>query len=1040
MSIRFNKDIFNNLVPPAYILTKANNDRLYTLNCTEKKYCFEFNAPDVIQFKTYMLMDNIKNQAYDFVVEGQFIEVEDIGRFIISNVNIESQSEDFECKSCEAISIETMLGQKYLELFTINMGTVESIDGVKFYNLADPGKSLLHLVLEKFPDWTIGHVDTSLMTVERCFEVTRQDVYSFLTQDVATAFQCIFLFDTIHQRINIYEEDTVGDDTDIFVTYDNLLKNTNISSSIDDIKTCLTVKGADELNLREVNMGYDKSYNLNYFHSPEFMSVGLYEAYSKWTKKWNDNITYYSSLLSQYQNFYNQINHLTNEKMSSDPNSTNWVEYGLVPLKEKLASYEQQQAVMIKAGQGNKDHRDYNAMYLPVYNTINSIKSQISIVESQLSTLRNHQSSIGTEMAKIINSISMNNNFTPEQLQELSKFVREDELSSSNFVVTDTMTDSERMDMLKEMLEFGQKELRKASQPQLQFTAEMLNLFEIKEFDNCCVDFEPGNYINIIIRDDYIVKARLLTIDMDFYNPNNFSVTFGNMNKVKGKNIYTDITKAIDTATSVATTVSFNSSNWNQANKDADDINKALASGLLAAGESIKTSKSDVTIDDRGIIVSNTPESKYPDDRIFIGDTQILFSDDDFKTIKTALGRVQYTKKGVTYNDFGLIAHLVLAGYVAGSVIEGTEFYGGLLQSLNYVSKKTGTNIDLNNGTFEFNANSESKLTLDENGILTVKGIIKAEEGWIGGQNAFIIKDGKIYCKKDSLTSNVDGVYIGIDGISLGSNSVLKLEPNGDITALRGNIGGAIIESNGIRASNNNWWIRSDGSSSFTDTYINNVRNGSHFGSVGYSEGTTWGTFGGASYFGSNVDSPFSGTTIPHIQTIAADYIKVNYLDAINADIRNLYAEDANIKNLIAENVNAINANIETLRAKDAEIENLVVSSVNAINANILNLQVKDAEIENLVATKATIEQLNATNAQIENLKASSISANRLTAGTVNGYSIDWKKVSVVQSISFSKSNVVTSVDFDTKSVGKASVLSGYSVVSRDIYVLCHIT
>lgn len=964
MSIVFNRDIFNNLVPPAYILTKANNDRIHSLNCTKKNYFFKFNLPDTIQFATYMLIDNIRNPAYDSIVEGQFIEVEEIGRFIISSVKIVSEGKEFEYKDCEAIGIETMLGQKYLELFTINMGTTESIDEVKFYNLSDPGKSLLHLVLEKCPDWTIGHVDTSLMTLARCFELTRQDVYSFLTQDVATAFQCVFLFDTLHQRINVYSEENVGNDTDIFVTYDNLLKSTNISSSIDDIKTCLTVTGADDLNLREVNMGYDKIYMFDYFNSLEFMSQGLYDAYNKWVEKWNNNISNYTSLLSQYQNFYNQINHLTNEKMSSDPNSTNWTEYGLVPLKEKLATYEQRQAVMIKAGQGNKDHKEYNTMYLPIYNTINSIKSQISIVESQLSTLRNHQSSIGTEMAKIINSISMNNNFTPEQLQELSKFVREDELSTSNFVVTDTMTDSERMDMLKEMIEFGQKELRKKSQPQLQFSAEMINLFEIKEFDNCYADFQPGNYIHIIIRDDYIVKARLLTIDIDFYHPDNFSVTFGNMNKVKGKNIYTDVTKAVDTATSVATTVSFNSSGWNRANRDADDISKALADGLLGTGESLRTSKSDVIIDDRGIIVSNTPESKYPYDRIFIGDSKILFSDDDFKTIKTALGRIQYTKKGVTYNDFGLLAQFVLAGYIGASTIEGSEIYGGILQSLNYAAGKAGSKIDLNNGTFEFNANNETKLILDENGNLTVKGIVKAEEGWIGGQNAFIIKDGKIYCKKDSLTSNAEGVYMGIDGISLGANNVLKLEPNGDITALRGNIGGAIIESNSIRSSNNNWWIRSDGSSSFTDTYINNVRNGSHFGSVGYSGGTTWGSFGGSSYFGSSAVNPFSGTTIPQIQELAvgqitADRVRARALEAGFID---------------ADTISSTYIDTEELRAERAQIDQVIANNISAAEARIENIYVKSANINNIISDK---------------IKSSSIDADQLV---VDGHRATWGK------------------------------------------------
>ena len=1005
-----------------------------------------------------MFVDNQKSIAYDSIVEGQYIEVEELGRFIISSVNVGSKGKEFEYKDCEAIGIETMLGQKYLELFTINMGTTESIDGVKFYNLANPEKSLLHLVLGKCPDWTIGHVDTSLMTVERCFEITRQDVYSFLTQDVATAFQCVFLFDTLHQRINIYSEDTVGNDTDIFVTYNNLLKSTNISSSIDDIKTCLTVTGADDLNLREVNMGYDKIYMLDYFNSTEFMSKGLYDTYNKWIKKWNDNVSGYSSLISQFQNYYNQIDNLTNKKMPTNPESTNWAEYGLVPLKEKLATYEQKQAAMIKAGQGNKDHKDYTKLYLPVFNAINSIKAQIKVVEKQLSSLKTKQSSIGAQMDNIISSIDMRNNFNAPQLNELSKFISEDELSTQNFVVTDTMTDSERMDMLKEMLEFGQKELQKVSQPQLQFSAEMLNLFEMDEFKNCSVDFEPGNYINIIIRDDYIIKARLLTIDLDFYRPDDFSVTFGNMNKVKGKNIYTDMTKAVDTATSVATTVSFNSSNWNQANKEADNINKMIASGLLAAGESLRTSKSDVTIDDRGIIISNTLESEYPNDRIFIGNSQILFSDDAFKTIKTALGRVQYTKKGVTYNDFGLISHLVLAGFISGSVLEGNEIYGGILQSLNYIAKKMGTKIDLNKGTFEFNANNESKLTLDENWLLTVKGIVKAEKGWIGGQNAFIIEDGKIYCKKKTLTLNTNGVYIGTDGIALGANNVFKVTsdgtfyaekgyiggtngftlekkklyngkssisdasngiylgtdgialgannvfkvtPQGIVTAKSGTIGGATIQSDSIRASNDNWWIASNGSASFKNVYINGVQNGSQFGSVNYNNGTTWGNFSGASYFGSNVGSPFGGTCVTHIQSISADYIKAKYIEAIRADISDLYA-------------------------KDAEIENLV-----ATKASIEQLNVVDANIRSLVATKASISDLDAATARIGKLEAKKITVSDLNvSGSINGHDVKWRTLSYVSKVDLHS---------DTTTINGKTVLTNLTSIGytlRHLYIL----
>lgn len=927
-----------------------------------------------------MLIDNQKNPSYGSIVEGQFIEVDGLGRFVISNVKVESKGEYFECKDCEAVGLEVMLGQKYLELFTINMGTTESIDGVKFFNLANPSKSLLNLVLEKCPDWTLGHIDTSLMTMERCFEVTRQDVYSFLIQDVAAAFQCIFLFDTLNQRINIYSEDTVGNDTDIFVTYNNLLKSTNISSSIDDIKTCLTVIGADDLNLREVNMGYDKIYMLDFFHSLEFMSRGLFDAYNKWIKKWNDNISGYTSLLSQYQNYYNQINDLTNKKMPSNPESTNWSEYGLVPLQEKLTAYEQRQAVMIKAGQGDKDHKDYNSLYIPVFNTINAIKSQISIVEGQLSSLKSQQNSIGEQMNRIILAIDMKNNFTTEQLQELSKFIREDELSSSNFVVTDTMTDSERMDMLNEMLIFGQKELRKVSQPQLQFSAEMLNLFEMDEFKNCSANFEPGNYINIILRDDYIVKARLLTIDIDFYHIDDFSVTFGNMNKVKGKNIYTDTTKALDTATSVATTVSFNSSNWNKANKDADNISQIISDGLLASGNYLKNGdNSELVIDSRGIFINTVSGAYAGKDSIFEGGGRILFTDDNWETVSMSVGRADVTIKGKTESRFGTFADFVIAGYVGGSIIEGTEIYGGILQSQNYSAGKTGTKIDLNKGTFEFNANGESKLTLDENGVLTVKGTIKAERGWIGGQNAFIIEDGKIYCLKNSLASNANGVYIGTDGIALGANNVLKLTndgtfyaekgyiggtngfvieknklyngkpsisdaangiylgtdgialganslfkvtPQGYLTARSGEIGGSIFTNDSIHSSNNKWWINSNGQASFEDVYINNVRSGSSFGGVTYNGAGTYGSFGNGFWAGSSFGlqgGALSNFNDLVVRNITADLVRARAIDAgfITADT--ISANYATITSL-----NAAVARIGTLEAKKIRAEDLI--------------------------------------------------------------------------------------------------------------------
>lgn len=997
-------DLYDNIIPPEYVLTKANDDRIGIINCTEKRHTKKFNEYDEISFTTYLYIDNQKNEIYDKIAELQYVELPDIGRFIINRIEIDSSGSDFESKQCTALSIEVTLAQKYLEHFVINMGTTESIDGVCLYNLSNPEKSLLHLVLEKCPDWTIGHVDTELMTVERCFEVDRQDVYSFLVNDISEKFECIFLFDTIHRRINVYTEEHVGSDTNIYVSYNNLLKSTNISSNIDDIKTCLTVTGSDDLSIREVNMGYDRIYMLDYFNSPEYMSQGLYDAYNTWVTKWNANVDNYESLVTQYQAYYDDIYYLQSEKMPSDPESTDWAQYGLNPLNEKKDSYEQQLAVLIKQGCGASDNKDYNTLYLPCYNAIQSITSQIAVVQSQIDDLKSKQTAIGNQMDAIISSVSMQNNFTSEQLKELSKFIREDELSSDNFVVTDTMTDSERMDMLHEMLDYGQKELAKVAQPTLTFSMDMANIYAIPEFNILSNTFEVGNYISVAIRDDYMVKAKILTIDLNYYDPDDFSVTFGNLMRRKDTGVLADITNALQLAQSAATSVSMNSSNWDKANQEADNINQMLSEGLLNAGNSLRTSKSDVTIDDRGILVSNIPESQYPNDRIFIGNSQILFSDDNLKTIKTALGRCQYTKEGVQYNDFGLLASFVIAGFIGGSTIEGNNIIANTIKGNSIV----GNNIDGNTitgGTITgsyFN-NGNGTFVVDENGNLTannanITGIVKANTGYIGGPNGFTIQSGKLYSgSKSSFSSANSGVYIGTDGISLGANNPFFVDDNGNFVAKSGTIGGIRINANSLASSNGNFSINDSGYALFKDLTVSGVRPGSSFGGINYDSYGTYGNFNNGFLAGNSFG--VNGGALNDFQTLVVDSIHA--------------------RQVLADYITAgeVSANYAT------------IGSLNAVSARIDNLSATYATIDSVAANYATISSLNAANARIDNLSSASINVNRLTAGSVNGHSVSWRLIAFISQVH---------IDTEDVTIGGRTfkTITDYTVSGKYLYVM----
>lgn len=169
---------------------------------------------------------------------------------------------------------------------------VQKYPRVRFYYPTKPELSLLHLILENVPEWKIGNVDAALWRKERSFDESRVAVYDFLTSQLTDTFNCIVEFDSLSGVINFYEEvdDGITEDnevatrwkTDVVVSKDNLASEINVSYSADNIKTKLTVSGADDLNISEINIGRNEIMNLSFYHSLDWMEPDLFEAYSRY--------------------------------------------------------------------------------------------------------------------------------------------------------------------------------------------------------------------------------------------------------------------------------------------------------------------------------------------------------------------------------------------------------------------------------------------------------------------------------------------------------------------------------------------------------------------------------------------------------------------------------------------------------------------------------------------------------------------------------------------------------------------------------------
>lgn len=91
-----------------------------------------------------------------------------------------------------------------------------------------------------------------------------ESIYSFWTSTYAQRTNRLVTFDRLTRRINITPVEFVGEDTGIAFDYDQLLNTLNISTNEDTLATRITVHGADDLSIEQVNFGEGYVVDLDY--------------------------------------------------------------------------------------------------------------------------------------------------------------------------------------------------------------------------------------------------------------------------------------------------------------------------------------------------------------------------------------------------------------------------------------------------------------------------------------------------------------------------------------------------------------------------------------------------------------------------------------------------------------------------------------------------------------------------------------------------------------------------------------------------------
>ena len=293
-----NFDIFNLPEYPLITLVNPNRDNLAMLSgfCYDLRYKKRFNALSEVTFTFPSSIDNGETmiEAYDLIQAKRQILFTNEGYFVIDKVNEETDG-TFPIKKVECKSLESEMIHKRLTIFN---GTY------KFYNLipVQNQKTLMDAMLEYLPNWSIGSIDLTVAAKFRTFDITDSTIYSFLMNDVEKAYGCIFSFDTQNRKINVKSIESAVIETDIFLSYDNLIKNSDFTEITDEIATCLYVYGSGDLSINFVNpLGTNRIYNFTYYKNSNWMSSGLIAAITAWEDAIELEQPAYAALLTDFR-------------------------------------------------------------------------------------------------------------------------------------------------------------------------------------------------------------------------------------------------------------------------------------------------------------------------------------------------------------------------------------------------------------------------------------------------------------------------------------------------------------------------------------------------------------------------------------------------------------------------------------------------------------------------------------------------------------------------------------------------------------------
>ncbi len=692
-------DSFGNFEIPQITLCNPDGRALGILsNLSDRKMNIRFNDLSDLSFTIRRGTEDCRCPVYEQVEPFRYLLLEDIGYFIITDVS-ESEEGGEAYKTVEASSCEYELNHIQLDYYEGTYG---------FYSSAPQEKtdSLMTLIMVKLPSWRLdtGSIPSDVAARFRTFDTTDQTVYSFFMTEMEEAYECLFEFDILERVIRVYDRYQYDNRTDICLSTEDVLKGLTLRTKSDEIKTALTVKGGNGLDILSVNpLGTNMIYNFSYYATPDWMDDALIAKVQKWQA---DVAAFAEEETGVFPQKRAQINAIQSRKADKEGEITR--------LKQDLTNLQTQQSAIISepAEQAQK-----NANLASVRTKINAAKSALSSAESALASIEAELKAANAGLKALQDQIALNAVFTPAEMEVLSRFIQQGAYTEENITRQDNMSYEKVQAQALELYKKAQSLLNTISTPRYEYSVETGSFIFQKGFAHLTNQLNSGCLIDVRLAEDDIASLLLLEMAVD-YDGKELSLTFGNRYKLSDPSaLFNDLVGG--SVAKTASTVEYlrNTFDFKQQRDELSELQKLKDESINLTHNMVVNADNQVMVIDasgisgrRAVVDAEfNPTGEFDPEVLKITNNAIAFSTDDFQTTETVLGK-NLLPDGVTTPDgknymYGLNAKLLMGDLIIGENLKVSgEIEGRLINA---------KGLTVNNGVTD-------TLKVDENGDVSL--------------------------------------------------------------------------------------------------------------------------------------------------------------------------------------------------------------------------------------------------------------------------------------------------------------------------------